>query len=164
MEKLTTLDRAIRLQRVELFSDLETELLALIASIAQRVSLDPGKALIEQDSAMDALYVVLEGRVEMRRGGVVLFAVGAGETIGNWALFDRQPSVVTATAAEPTELLRIGREEFYDLLADNSEMTRELFQALFKRMRTLLSAGLEERNADASETASAVSESETESG
>ena len=81
-------------------------------------------------------------RVEMRRGGTGIFTVGPGETIGNMALFERQPSVVTATAKEATRLLAIDREEFFDLLADHGEMSRELFQALFKRMRSLLSAGL----------------------
>ena len=142
MEQLSTLDRAIRLQRVELFRDLETEMLALLASIAEQTSLEKSESLVEEGGAMNAIYVVLDGRVEMRRAGVVLFTVGAGETIGNWALFDSQPSMVTATAAEPTELLRIGSEEFYELLEDNTEVTRELFQALFKRMRTLLSPGI----------------------
>jgi len=140
--ELTTLDRAIRLQRVDLFSDLETEMLALIASIAQEVKLSTGDMLVEEGGALDALYVVLEGRIEMRRGGAGIFTVGEGETIGNWALFERQPSVVTAAAREPSRLLSIDREEFFDLLADHSEMSRELFQALFKRMRSLLSAGL----------------------
>ena len=142
MEKLTILDRAIRLQKVELFSDLETELLALIASIAKQIEVEPGYVLVEHDRVLDALYVVLEGRIEMQRGGRTLFTVGQDETIGNWALFDRQPSVVRAVAAESASLLRIDREDFYDLLADHSEMTRELFFALFKRVRSLLAAGL----------------------
>jgi len=142
MEELTILDRAIRLQKVELFSDLETELLALIASIARQEQVEAGSVLVEHDHVLDSLCVVLEGCIEMQRGGRSLFTVGPDETIGNWALFDRQPSVVRAVAAEPTWLLRINREDFYDLLADHSEMTRELFFALFKRVRSLLAAGL----------------------
>ena len=142
MEELTILDRAIRLQKVELFSDLETELLALVASIARQEHVDEGQVIVEDDRVLDALYVVLEGLIEMQRGGRTLFTVGPDETIGNWALFDRQPSVVRAVAAEPAWLLRIDREDFYDLLADHSEMTRELFYALFKRVRSLLAAGL----------------------
>jgi CRP-like cAMP-binding protein len=87
--------------------------------------------------------VVLTGSIEMTRDGKTLFTIGEGDTIGNWALFDRQPSVVTATALAPTWLLRIDREAFYDLLADHSEMTREVFFALFKRVRSLLSFGIE---------------------
>ena len=141
MDELTTLDRAIRLQRVELFEELETEALALIASIAERVSLEEGEVLVEEGAELDAIYVVLEGRLEMLRQGAQLFTAGPGETIGSWALFERRPSMATARATEPTELLRIGSEDFFDLLEDNGEMTRELFQALFRRMRTLLSPG-----------------------
>ena len=80
--------------------------------------------------------------MEMERGGQPIFHVGADETIGNWALFDDQPSVVTARASEETSLLRIDREDFYDLLSDHTEITRKLFQALFKRVRNLLTSGL----------------------
>jgi CRP-like cAMP-binding protein len=142
METLTTLERAIRLQKVELFSDLETNLLALLASVAAQVEVRKGEVLIEQNRSLNTLYVVLSGRIMMSRGGRVMFYVGPDETIGNWALFDDQPSVITATAAEDTFLLRIEREDFFDLLADHSEMTREMFQALFKRVRALLTKGL----------------------
>ena len=53
------------------------------------------------------------------------------------------PHAVTAVAARDTDLLRIDREEFFELLADHSAVTRELFQALFKRVRSILSAGIE---------------------
>ncbi|MBI1355952.1 MAG: cyclic nucleotide-binding domain-containing protein [Acidobacteria bacterium] len=142
MEQLTILDRAIRLQKVELFSELDTELLALIGSVAEQIRVEAGDTLIAQGGSLDALYVVLAGSIQMRRDGKALFTVGRGDTIGNWALFDRQPSVVTAVAVEQTWLLQIDREAFYDLLADHPEMTRELFFALFKRVRSLLSLGI----------------------
>jgi CRP-like cAMP-binding protein len=142
METLTTLERAMRLQKVELFSDLETSMLALLASIASQVEFKRGEVLVEQNHPLGTLFVVLSGAIEMSRGGRTMFHVGADETIGNWALFDEQPSVVTATALNDTSLLRIDREDFYDLLADHSEMTREMFQALFKRVRSLLTKGL----------------------
>lgn len=142
METLTTLERAIRLQKVELFSDLQTSTLALLASIASQVEVKRGDVLVQQNHPLGTLYVVLEGTIEMSRGGRTMFHVGVDETIGNWALFDEQPSVVTATAREDTSLLRIDREDFFDLLADHSEMTQEMFQALFKRVRSLLTKGL----------------------
>jgi len=130
---LTTLERAIRLQKVDLFTDLETDLLALVASIAEVVEIDKDSILFEESRPLSALYVLLEGKIEMGRGGQTMFTVGPDETIGNWALFDNQPSVVTATAVEDSRLLKIEREDFFDLLADHSEITRNLFQALFQR-------------------------------
>lgn len=140
---MTTLERAIRLQKVDLFTDLETDLLALVASIAEVVEVEKGNILFEESRPLSALYVLLEGRIEMGRGGQTMFTVGPDETIGNWALFDNQPSVVTATAVEDSRLLKIEREDFFDLLADHSEITRNLFQALFQRVRSLLTKGLD---------------------
>ena len=140
---MTILERAIRLQKVDLFTDLETDLLALVASIAEVVEVEKDSILFQESRPLSALYVLLEGRIEMGRGGQTMFTVGPDETIGNWALFDNQPSVVTATAVENSRLLKIEREDFFDLLADHSEITRNLFQALFQRVRSLLTKGLD---------------------
>lgn len=142
MEKLTTLDKAIRLQKVELFTDMETDALALAASIANQVQCTPGTVLFKENGPADALYVVLDGRVRLTRGPREIFSVGPGETLGNWALFDDQPSVATATCVEDTGLLRIEREDFFDLLADHADMTQRMFKALVKRVRSLLALGL----------------------
>ena len=57
---------------------------------------------------------------------------------GTWALIDEAPSVVTATAREEARLLRITRADFYDLLADHSELALGLLQGLARRVRTLV--------------------------
>lgn len=142
METLSTLDKAIRLQKVELFGDMETDALALAASIAGQIHCPGGTVLFKESGSTDALYVVLGGRVQLTRGSREIFSVGPGETLGNWALFDDQPSVATATCVEETWLLKIEREDFYDLLADHAEMTQRMFKALVKRVRSLLALGL----------------------
>ena len=142
METLTTLDKAIRLQKVELFGDMETDALALAASIATQIGCPPGTVLFKENGSADALYVVLDGRIRLTRGPREIFSVGPGETLGNWALFDDQPSVATATCVEETALLKIEREDFFDLLADHADMTQSMFKALVKRVRALLALGL----------------------
>ena len=142
METLSTLDKAIRLQKVELFGDMETDALALAASIASQVHCPAATVLFKESGSTDALYVVLGGRVQLTRGTREIFSVGPGETLGNWALFDDQPSLATATCVEETWLLKIEREDFYDLLADHAEMTQRMFKALVKRVRELLRLGL----------------------
>ena len=69
METLTTLDRAIRLQKVDLFAELETDLLALLASIAKQIPYARGEVLFNEHAPSTALYVVLSGRIQMSRGG-----------------------------------------------------------------------------------------------
>ncbi|MBI3665899.1 MAG: cyclic nucleotide-binding domain-containing protein [Acidobacteria bacterium] len=142
METLSTLDKAIRLQKVELFSNVETDVLALAASIAAQIHFPAGTVLFKENGSSDALYVLLEGKVQLTRGNREISTMGPGETLGKWALFDDQPSMATATCAEDTWLLKIEREDFFDLLADHAEMTQKMFTALVKRMRTELTRGL----------------------
>ena len=58
--------------------------------------------------------------------------------LGTWALFDAEPLNVSATTVEDTRLLRIGRDDFYDLLSDNMEITANIFAILVKRFRQLV--------------------------
>jgi CRP-like cAMP-binding protein len=45
---------------------------------------------------------------------------------------------VTAKTLEDTRLLRIGRDDFFDLLSDNLEIAASIFSTLVKRFRKLV--------------------------
>ena len=93
--------------------------------------LEPGKPL-------DALYVIVDGAVELSRNGEVLHTARQNDVLGAWALFDEDPMPVGARTVEDTRLLRIGRDDFYDLLSDNVEITAAVFSTLVKRFRKLV--------------------------
>jgi CRP-like cAMP-binding protein len=60
------------------------------------------------------------------------------DVLGAWALFDEDPMLITAKALEDTRLLRISRDDFYDLLSDNVEITASIVSTLVKRFRKLV--------------------------
>jgi CRP-like cAMP-binding protein len=70
--------------------------------------------------------------------------VGPGEDIGVWALFDGEPRAFSARSLENTHALKIGQEDFYDLLSDHTDIVQSLFRTLVRRIRRVLSeqAGL----------------------
>jgi CRP-like cAMP-binding protein len=73
-----------------------------------------------------------------RNGEAVAIAKQNG-VLGAWALFDENdPLPVTAKTLEDTRLLRISRDDFYDLLSDSSEITSAIFSTLVKRFRKLV--------------------------
>ena len=84
------------------------------------------------------LYVVLDGGVALSRNGAELHVARQNEVLGAWALFDNDPMPVAAKTAEPTRLLRISREDFYDLLSDNVEVTAAVFSTIVKRFRKMV--------------------------
>jgi CRP-like cAMP-binding protein len=76
--------------------------------------------------------------VELLQNGEVLHVARQNDVLGAWALFDEAPMPVTARTAEETRLLRVAREDFYDLLSDNIEITAAIFSTLVKRFRKLV--------------------------
>jgi CRP-like cAMP-binding protein len=138
MAELNIIEKVIALEAVELLKNLSPEQLSRIASIAKEVKMPAGKVVIAPEKTCDALFVILEGSVKLSRDGAELHIAKDNEVLGTWALFDTEPMAVTATTASDTRLLRIGRDDFYDLLSDNSEITASIFSMLVKRFRQLV--------------------------
>jgi CRP-like cAMP-binding protein len=138
MAELNIVEKVLALEAVELLRNLSPEQLARLGTIAREVKFAPGKAVVDPQKPVEALYVIIDGAVELSRDGEVLHTAGPNDVLGTWALFDEEPISVVATTKEDTRMLRIGREDFYDLLADNSEITSAIFAALVKRFRKLV--------------------------
>lgn len=125
------------LQQVDVLRDARTEHLALLASIAEPLDLDRGAVLLQAGDRADALHLVVRGEVTLSGAGDPL-VIRDGEAFGTWSLIDDIPSVVDATVTAPTRLLRIGRAEFHDLMADHPELAIGMLQGLARRVRTLV--------------------------
>jgi CRP-like cAMP-binding protein len=138
MPERNIVERVIALEAVELLENLSPEQLARIAMIAHEVKFPPEKVVLDPTQPADALYVILDGAAELSHNGEVLATAHRNEVLGAWALFDEEPFPVTARTLEDTVLLRIARDDFYDLLSDNVEITAAIFSTLVKRFRKLV--------------------------
>ena len=139
MAELNIVEKVIALEAVDLLHSLTPEQLARIGTIAHEEKYPPGKVVLDAAKPADGLYVIVDGAVELSRNGEVLTVARQNEILGAWALFDESdPIPVSAKTIEDTKLLRIGRDDFYDLLSDNSEITSAIFSTLVKRFRKLV--------------------------
>ena len=138
MAELNIIEKVIALEGVDLFKGLTPDQLSRIASIARELTFLPGKVIFDPKQNMDALYVILDGGVEITRDGQLIHLAKQNEVLGSWALFDSDPMPVTAKTIEDSRLLRIARDDFFDLLSDNSEITASIFSTLVKRFRQLV--------------------------
>ncbi|MFQ5793330.1 MAG: Crp/Fnr family transcriptional regulator, partial [Acidobacteriota bacterium] len=84
------------------------------------------------------LYVIIRGRVSLSKDGEEVVSLGEREALGAWTLFEAEPRVMSALAAEETLLLRVDREDFYDLLLDYPELGQSILKALVRRLRRLI--------------------------
>jgi CRP/FNR family transcriptional regulator, cyclic AMP receptor protein len=135
---LRPVDKVLCLQTVDVFRHATTEMLAFIGSIAKETVVMAGRPIFEEEDVSDAMYVVVEGHVQLEKSGSEVMTVGAGQSFGTWALFDNEPRVMTARALSDVLLLKIRSADFYDLLSDHEEITPVMFRAVIKRVKTLI--------------------------
>ncbi|MCL4794435.1 MAG: cyclic nucleotide-binding domain-containing protein [Bryobacteraceae bacterium] len=141
MQDLNIVERVIALENVELLRGLSPDQLARVAAIARQEHAPPGKVLLTPEGPLEAMYVIMDGSVELLQDGVPLEVARQNEVVGSWALLDNAPLPVTARAVEDTTLLRIARDDFYELLSDNTEIVSAIFSTLVRRFRALLEQG-----------------------
>jgi CRP-like cAMP-binding protein len=135
---LSTVEKVLFLQDVDIFEYTSTEDLSHIAAITEEVEFDADTVLFKEGSISDSMYMVIKGKVRLTRGEQEVMVARDKDVFGTWALFDDEPRVATATTLEHTQLLRIDREEFIDLLADYVAITQSVLKTMVKRLRSLM--------------------------
>ena len=137
----STIDRVVALQGVPLFAAIPGRTLAAVARSAEEVEVDAGTVVIEAGAVEDHLFVVMRGRLRVHEGEDTLRTLGAGSTVGELAALVPQPRSASATALEPSLLLRIEKPVLDELLADWPELASGVIAALVEMLRARTPAG-----------------------
>lgn len=140
MQDLNIVEKVIALENVELLKGLTPDQLARIAAVATQEHAPPGKVLLTPDQPLDTMRVILDGSVSLLQDGIEIDIARQNDVLGSWALLDPSPLPVTAQAVDDCILLRIDREDFFDLLSDNMEIASTMFTTLVRRFRALLAS------------------------
>jgi CRP-like cAMP-binding protein len=120
-------------ERVPTLALLGREALRILAIGAANRSLDGGDVLCRQGEAVDAAYVVQEGSFRLTRAGeseAMSRTATAGAIIGEIALLVDSQSAFTATAREPSTVIRIPRTLFVRMLEGYPEAAARLRDSL----------------------------------
>jgi len=120
------LRRAPFLARSPLFAGLPRRLLARLATRFFEKVYHPGEIVFEEGDPGRALFVVVEGAVEITRataqGAYILNTLGPGDAFGELALIDDFPRSATARVATPGRLLILYKSDFDALMEGNSRI------------------------------------------
>ena len=117
--------------------DLEPDALRLIAFSAETRILRAGDVLFRRGEASDAGYVVLSGAIALQAETGQETVVRAPTLIGESALVTETTRGATATAREPSSVLKVTRALFHRVLDEFPESADRLFQTLLDRLHGL---------------------------
>ncbi|MBK9264296.1 MAG: HEAT repeat domain-containing protein [Polyangiaceae bacterium] len=131
----TTIEKVLFLQRVPILSRISGEELVGLARTAEVLTFRRGDVIYRQGDPGGALYFVISGTVGLSVDGKEMARRGANEVFGEASVLDRAPRVVTATALEPVELLRVSSEDFIAAAQDTVEIAMGVLQVLSRKLR-----------------------------
>lgn len=117
--------------------DLEPDALRVIAFSAETRILRAGNVLFRRGEASDSGYVVLSGAIALQAEGGEETVVRAPTLIGESALITETTRAATATATEPSSVLKVSRALFHRVLDEFPDSAARLFQTLQARLHGL---------------------------
>lgn len=120
--------------RVPLFARCSKRELALVAGIADEIDLRSGKTLTKEGELGREFFALLEGTVEVRKGGRKRGVLGPGDFFGEIALVSRSPRTATVMAETPVRALVIRDQEFRALLDRVPGIQTKVLVALADRL------------------------------
>ncbi len=125
-----------RLRQVPIFSGLDENQLADVMKMAGRRVFEAGTPIVQRGKeAHAAFFLILSGRVEVRREGQLLSELGAGQFFGEMSLFDNQPRSADVIPTADTECLVIARWNLEQVIKRNPEIAMQMLGELSRRLR-----------------------------
>jgi hypothetical protein len=124
------IEMVVFLQGVDLLAYCNAEQVVRLAGIASEIRFEQGQVIYRRNEPPDALYCIVEGRVALAGDSSGRDQAGPRETFGVTDILSGQLRSCDATAAEPTRVLAIEAEDFFDLLSNNIEIVKALFRRL----------------------------------
>jgi NTE family protein len=120
--------------------------LAALDAELKWVFIPGGQILFRENEVADSLYVVLTGClgviVRDNNGRDILIArIAAGETVGEMGLLDGGVRSATVEALRDTELLKLDKASYEDLLVRHPKSMRALISLLVRRLRNTTRSG-----------------------
>jgi CRP/FNR family cyclic AMP-dependent transcriptional regulator len=96
-----------------------------------------GQSIFTQGEAGDAMYVVLEGEVELLVNGQSVEKVGADGVLGEMALLEAAPRSATAVARTACKLVPVNQQRFSLLVQHKPDFALEIMRVMAGRLRQM---------------------------
>jgi CRP/FNR family cyclic AMP-dependent transcriptional regulator len=110
---------------------------AVFSSADEIRALAPGDVVFSEGDEGHAMYGVLSGAVELRKGEHAIARVEEHGTFGELALIDHSPRSLTAVVVEPTEVAVINERTFLYLVHETPTFALQVMRSLAERLRQL---------------------------
>lgn len=123
------------LKDVPLFAGLNAKQLKTIAAGGKELSYEPGQHIVDEGAIGVGFFLILDGKVRVRKGSKTLAELKKGDFFGEMSLLDDQPRSATVEAISATSCLGITEWVFTGMAKSNPDIALGLMKVLAARLR-----------------------------
>jgi GNAT superfamily N-acetyltransferase len=119
-------------QQMPLFGGLNAEQIMRLASVCTVSTFEPGAIIFREGAVSDRLYVVLEGKADIKIDSVLgsVGTVCSGECLGEMSLLTAAPHSATATAQTVVEAAALDRQDLTELIRLRPDIGIQIYRNL----------------------------------
>lgn len=126
------------LNRSALFASCDPKELENIAEVVTERNFNAGQVIVhEGDTTGAAMWVIVDGEVEITTGSHVITTLGPGEVFGEMALLERDPQPRSADVVARTDVraLQLTRWDLRGVVAQYPDIAMKMVHTVAERLR-----------------------------
>ncbi len=131
----------LALSQAELFRDLTDDERTALESVATLLSGNEGERIIEEGKPLDRMFIVMEGQVEVKVGGVLVATLSPQALVGEVEFLDLQPASADVFVMGNTRLIALDNAGLNALMVQQPRLgyvlMREIGTILAQRLRAM---------------------------
>jgi CRP/FNR family cyclic AMP-dependent transcriptional regulator len=148
--------------RVEIFKELDEDVIDLVSPLVESVSCPPGTVIFQQGDQAEFLYLVIDGKVDMSFKPydgipITISHIGKGGLFGWSALVGSDKYTSTAVAIENVEAFRVHGSDLRRFCREHPEEGKDILERLadgvssrwkdaHKQVQSILFQGITEKS------------------
>ena len=125
------------LSKVPFFSEVTKSSLKHLCNGAKEIDYSKNENIFKKNDIGDSMYVILKGSVKIHEGNYVFSTMYKGDCFGEYALIDDENRSASVTTLERTTVLKIERQNFLEVISNDSGFSLGILSVLIKRHRDI---------------------------
>lgn len=122
------------LERVPIFSSLSDRQLRRLAADFVERTVPAGTTLVRQGEKGVGFFLILDGKVEVRRKDRRIATLGPGQFFGEMALVGSEPRTADVVTILPSRCLVLSPWEFWGFASDQPKLLRGIIEEMARRL------------------------------
>jgi CRP-like cAMP-binding protein len=122
------------LKTVPLFNGCTRRDLVLIARASDEIDFKPGRVLIKEGAGGREFFVIVDGTVDIERGGKKIDALGPGDFFGEASLLTDRPRNATVKTTSDVQAIVLTKQRFRQVLSQHPLISFKVMQSVADRL------------------------------